>query len=228
MEAGNANLTVMHTSSEFTRLDRLNVVVAYGDNPSCAPDEVTLLQLDSPNLHGAPWDDDEFIAELQPLLWAKSPEISSFKLPYSLSVDKRHFSWGADTSVADVVLYIAQHFVEGSLQGAGEAAVLTLLLRLRSRVLPRGDRNDLLIRSDELEDFARLSLRNAYEKWLPMDAPLPLVSESQDDREWTGTFRDDSGNEYSVTLVLDKGQSHPVRISRRAARGQHGPEDTHG
>jgi len=206
----------MHQPAEFSWLTELDVRVAYGDYPNQPPNEVFLLLVDSPALQGRPWDDDAFVAELEPLLWAESPEGTRYQVPYELSVRKGHFSWGADGATAGLFLYIAHHLVEGGLGAAGGAAAMTALKRLRDRV-GRGQRDERFLRTrEELESYGRWSIQSAYRDWMLDDEPLALVGESSSDDEWTGTFRDRADNEYSVTLRPMEGAPYRVHISRRA------------
>jgi hypothetical protein len=209
----------MPLPAEFSWLTELEIQIAYGDYPDAPPHEVFLLQVVSPDLKGRPWDDDAVVAELEPLTWVESGNGSPHQLPYELSVRKGHFSWGADGATAGLSLYIAQHLIEGGLGAAGGAAVMMALKRVRDRVRPRTTAESFLRTPAELAEYGRWSVSAAYRQWLPEDDPLPLVEEQWAEDEWTGTFQDDTGNEYTVTLRPREGQPYRVRISRRATRG---------
>lgn len=204
---------------EFSRLTELEVRVAYGEYPDKPPNDVFLLSVGSPDLQGRPWDDDAFVAELEPLIWAKSDDGKRYQVPYELSVRKGHFSWGADGATAGLTLYIAQHLIAGGLGAVGGAAVMAALKRLKSQVRStEGDERFLRTRK-ELQSYGRWSIQSAYRDWMADDEPLPLVAETASDEEWTGTFRDGAGNEYGVTLQPFEGAPFRVRVSRRAAPG---------
>lgn len=213
----------MRQPAEFSWLTELEVRVAYGDYPNQPPNEVFLLLIDSPDLQGRPWDDNGFVAEIEPLVWAESPDGTRYQVPYELSVRKGHFSWGADGATAGLFLYIAQHLVEGGLGVAGGAAAMAALKRLKHRV-GRGERDERFLRTrEELESYGRWSIQSAYRDWLQDDEPLALVSESLSDDEWTGTFRDEADNEYCVMLRPMEGAPYRVRISRTEPSGGESP-----
>lgn len=116
-----------------------------------------------------------------------------------------------------MLLYIAQHLTEGGLGAAGGAATLTALKRLKDKVRPRDGDERFLRTREELEAYGSWSVHSAYRDWLEDNQELPLVAETSADDEWTGTFRDEAGNEYTVTLQPSEGAPYRVRISRRLA-----------
>ena len=204
---------------EFSWLTELDVRVAYGDYPDKPPNEVFLLLVGSPDLQGRPWDDDDFVAELEPLVWANSADGTRYQVPYELSVRKGHFSWGADGATAGIFLYIAQHLIEGGLGAAAGTAVMAALKRLKNKVRS-GEGEDRFLRTrEELQSYGRWSVQSAYRDWIADEEPLPFVAETSSDEEWTGTFRDGAGNEYGVTLQPLEGAPFRVRVSRRGTSG---------
>lgn len=199
---------------EFSWLTELTVRIAYGPHPDAVPDVVFVLDAGSPDLGGQAWDDNEFIRELEPLTW-NDPAQPTQRHPYELTVRKRYYSWGADGSGAGVLLYIANHLVDGGLSAVGAALALGVLQKLAKKIRPHRDKR-FESSPEQLADVARHAVLRAYDEWLPEDRTLSLVGESRADDEWSGTFRDIDGAEYGVVLQPKEGQPYAVRVSRRS------------
>jgi len=201
--------------AEFSRLDEINVRVAYGEQPGTAPQEVFDLVLSAPDLGGRPWDDDDFVAELEPLVWASKKRSLYDRKSYTLDVKKGHGSWGADGAAAEIVLYIANHAAGGLIDAGTVALVLKVLRTLRAKV---GETNTASTQTpDEIAEFATWRIQVAFRDWLEPGTALTLVEEIRDvGGMWTGAFADAEGNRYAIEVHFLEGVPYATRVTRRA------------
>ena len=203
-------------SPEFSWLNEISVRVAYGELPDRPPAEVFSLLLSDPDLGKRPWDDDAFVAELEPLLWQGKSRDMYDRNSYTLDVKKAHGSWGADGAAGEILLYIANHAAGGLVDAGVVALVLRVFRELKAKV---GDSRQVSVRTpEEVAEFARWRIQVAFRDWLAHDTELKLTGEVRDVKGvWTGSFIDADGNTYGIDIHLVDGSTYATRVTRKTA-----------
>jgi hypothetical protein len=150
----------------------------------------------------AQWNQDWLVREVESLGYVRLNETSR-EPAYSLSIQERHTSWGADAASYTILLLVAQWALSSGLWDA----VKLLGGKIASKALSPGDQPDAPLDEDEAVRRAKVVLYNRYSK--PPDLLKLKSVELVEASRANLVFVDERANQYECDLIA-KGPSVSV------------------
>jgi hypothetical protein len=205
----------MDDSQAFSYVDRVVIVVRFVPMPGEAPSSAYRLEFDAPHSATGAFDFHALATEVRQLAWEESPD-EGVPLPYVLDANESEYSWGADSGSAQIVMELAQQVTTGAVQAVVGAATLSLLAQLSER-FGRSPDGTLPFNSDskELEQYARWAIESHYEEVVSDGQALRVLEVTEETGYWKGSFADNYGRTYKVTLVSVEGDPRRSAVTRR-------------
>lgn len=190
--------------------DQRRVEIRFVSMPDTPPDAIWYAEWTPTD--GAQQDRDAIVRELENALTQEGPPV-----PHTLDVRRSYFDWGASAGAEEVLVQVANFFLEHGKEAAGDAikagigaGIYALWNRWKSRAKPTGER---VWERDAAEAKARDVIARAY--GVPEEG-IELISEGQNEleRHWSFEFKQDDGA-YSVTLTELADTLVTVEVARR-------------
>ncbi len=207
----------MVDSLAFSSVNRLTITVAYGPGPDGPPSILYNIVLDDPDFGTDPFDDREVLAELIRLADLASGDEDGSS-PYFIDENKGLASWGADGSGIEILMFVADHALEGAVAGTVATATMALLNKFSQRFGGSTARQVPFIEGPrELEQYARWTVESHYKELVSDAQDLRLMEELKNATTWRGTFADNRGNEFEVTLESVDGNPYRQTLRWHAA-----------
>jgi hypothetical protein len=210
----------MRHYGEISGVDRLTFTVAYGPMPEDPPTLVYSLSIDGPDLRDRGFDDRAPLSDLLKLAYVASGE-EGVPAPYDLREKKGITSWGADGGSIEVLLYVADHALDGAIGYAVGKATEAVFGRLLKRYGSTPDQKAPFSQTrHELQERARWTIEAQYSDEVKDAQNLDLLDELVEPTKWWGKFANDSGVEFEVTLEAIDGHPSRTQLRRRIAGGK--------
>jgi hypothetical protein len=176
------------------------VVINFGESPDLPPSESFSFVIDSPVVHREHgWNYEAFVSDIVSVV-AAEPE--GHLRPYTSEVKKSDFSWGAESSSAQVAIYVAEMIRDGVVANLAWEAVRAAYRRVVSRggisVLPELNR----------ESGAQMAVQRvllAYPATSRSDLTVTGEREGGPEDPWTFTIRGVEGQDYEVQFLVVRG-----------------------